>query len=253
LPRLFLYEMRDSPADPQRHALAFRHRPSAVALRAMADRSGYAVTSRACPTKPAAAGEVGSRLTMTTWGFAVSFRVPVSAFPQSPLFSPCKKGALRAAVQAVPFSPFTSYFCGSLFLVHHSSFRPLSPSVPGRPMLFLCQMRDFFTPNGPCPPKPRRAGGEGGLRSWEGSYAHKGMHMAWMERVRNRAQKPVKTAPKTRKKLKKALNPRLPILPFGGLWEKNPPGRQRQGRWPAKNRPKIPPKISSQKLSTISG
>jgi hypothetical protein len=55
-------------------------------------------------------------------------------------------------------------------------------------------MRDFSAQNG--------------LRAESGSYAHKGMHMAWMERVRNRAQKPVKTAPKTRKKSKKALNPR---------------------------------------------
>ena len=31
----------------------------------------------------------------------------------------------------------------------------------------------------------------------EKSYAHKGMHMAWMEKVRKRAQKPAKTAPKT--------------------------------------------------------
>ena len=50
--------------------------------------------------------------------------------------------------------------------------------------------------------------GEGGLRASEGSYAHKGMHMAWMERVRNRAPKAAKTGQKPRKKSKKALNSR---------------------------------------------
>jgi len=49
----------------------------------------------------------------------------------------------------------------------------LSPSVPGRQTLFLCQMRDFPAQND--------------LRASAGSYAHKGMHMAWMEKVRNRA------------------------------------------------------------------
>ena len=45
----------------------------------------------------------------------------------------------------------------------------------------------------------------------------------------------------------------MPILPFGGVWEKNPPGRQRQGRWVPKNRPKIPRQTGSKKLSTIAG
>ena len=49
-------------------------------------------------------------------------------------------------------------------------------------------------------PSPAGGGGNfwrGGLRASAGSYAHKGMHMAWMEKVRKRAQKPVKTGPKT--------------------------------------------------------
>jgi len=39
-------------------------------------------------------------------------------------------------------------------------------------------------------PSPAGGGGNfwrGGLCASAGSYAHKGMHMAWMERVRNRA------------------------------------------------------------------
>jgi hypothetical protein len=82
-------------------------------------------------------------------------------------------------------------------------------------MLFLCQMRDFPAQNDPAlrpvRQSPQGGGGslgEGGLRASAGSYAHKGMHMAWMKKVRNRAQKPVKTGQKTRKKSKKALNPR---------------------------------------------
>jgi hypothetical protein len=82
----------------------------------------------------------------------------------------------------------------------------LSPSVPQS----LSRLGCFFVK---CEISPAKFD----LRASAGSYAHKGMHMTWMERVRNRAQKPVKTAPKTRKKSKKALNPRLPILTFGGL------------------------------------
>jgi hypothetical protein len=43
----------------------------------------------------------------------------------------------------------------------------------------------------------------GGLRASAGSYAHKGMHMTWMEKVRKRAQKPVKTGQKREKSRKK--------------------------------------------------
>jgi hypothetical protein len=60
------------------------------------------------------------------------------------------------------------------------------------PLLFLCQMRDS-------PADPECLAPDFDLRAESGSYAHKGMHMAWMEKVRNRALKPVKTDPKTRK------------------------------------------------------
>ena len=49
--------------------------------------------------------------------------------------------------------------------------------------------------------------GEGGLRASEGSYAHKGMHMAWMRKARirrKRPQKPAKNPRKTAKKCKSA-------------------------------------------------
>jgi hypothetical protein len=59
---------------------------------------------------------------------------------------------------------------------------PFSP-IPA----FLCVLCDLCGEGCAIPvPKTRKK-----------SYAHKGMHMTWMEKVRNRAQKPVKTAPKT--------------------------------------------------------
>ncbi|GAG47226.1 unnamed protein product [marine sediment metagenome] len=69
---------------------------------------------------------------------------------------------------------------------------PQLPSHPvtGRQTLFLCQMRDF-------PADPECRAPDCDLRASAGSYAHKGMHMAWMEKVRKRAQKPVKTDQKT--------------------------------------------------------
>jgi hypothetical protein len=79
-----------------------------------------------------------------------------------PFPNPPSAISASSAVKAVPF--------------RLSPFSPL-------PRLFLCQMRDLPAQND--------------LRASAGSYAHKGMHMAWMEKVRNRAQKPVKTAPKT--------------------------------------------------------
>jgi len=64
-------------------------------------------------------------------------------------------------------------------------------------------------------------------------------------------QKAGKNRPKPRKKLQKSANSHLPILPKAPLSPKKAPGRQRQGRWVPKNRPKIPPKTRAKKLSTI--
>ncbi len=57
---------------------------------------------------------------------------------------------------------------------------PLSFGGTGRQTLFLCQMRDL-------PADPECYAPDCDLRASTGSYAHKGMHMTWMERVRNRA------------------------------------------------------------------
>jgi len=86
-----------------------------------------------------------------------------------------------------------------------------------------------------------------------GSYAHKGMHMTWMRKAPNGRKKPSKRAKNATKNCKKLQNPRLPILPIAPLPPKNHPGRQRQGLWVPKNRPKIPPKTRAKNLSTIAG
>jgi len=133
--------------------------------------------------------------------------------------SPCKKGALPvgtfgwAALKVAagdstwrtvpfrlpPFPPFSAFSLAGLrplpWPAASSALKtPRSLGIPGRPMLFLCQMRGFPAQND--------------LRASAGSYAHKGMHMAWMEKVRNWHQKARKSRSKTRKKSKKALNPR---------------------------------------------
>jgi hypothetical protein len=63
---------------------------------------------------------------------------------------------------------------------------PLSAIFIGSPRLFLCQMRD--------------SPAQSDLRASGGSYSHKGMHMTWMERVRNRAPKAAKTGQKRAKR-----------------------------------------------------
>jgi len=53
------------------------------------------------------------------------------------------------------------------------------------------------------PADPQYRAPDGDLRASGGSYTHKGMHMTWMEKVRKRAQKPVKTGQKREKTPKK--------------------------------------------------
>jgi len=67
------------------------------------------------------------------------------------------------------------------------------------------------------------------------------------------AAKSPKNRAKTRKKRQKVANSRLLFRPHATGIVQKPPGRYRQGRWPPKNRPKISPKTSPKKLSTIAG
>ncbi|MGB2753581.1 MAG: hypothetical protein WBD44_00700, partial [Phycisphaerae bacterium] len=77
-----------------------------------------------------------------------------------------------------------------------------------------------------------------------GSYAHKGMHMTWMEKVRKRAQKPVKTTPKTRKKSKKRKIRASPSYQRHPVRRKKPPDASAKAGGPKKTAQKYPPKLA---------
>jgi len=95
----------------------------------------------------------------------------------------------------------------------------LSYSVPASPNPVSLAARSPPSQTDPA----RRSLGEGGLRASGGSYAHKGMHMAWMPKARNRRKKPQKLAKNLQKTAKKCQSATTFSAPGDACSEKTAP------------------------------